>query len=125
MQAKQRSDARGPAAGLRRGGRQNGQQVVANIRKNSATRSRIVPDQAKAFRLRLALLPRGTNRTMVVLLSNIRRPRYRQNSMDFVQSANIELRGTDAFSRYIISPSIYCARIVWGMMPKQAGKKRF
>ena len=35
-QAKQRSDASGrPAAGLRPEGRQNGQQVVANIRKNS------------------------------------------------------------------------------------------
>jgi hypothetical protein len=33
-QAKQRSDARGPA-GLRQGARPNGQQVVANIRKNS------------------------------------------------------------------------------------------
>jgi len=34
-QAKQRSDARGPAGGPRQGGRPNGQQVVANIRKNS------------------------------------------------------------------------------------------
>src|SRR5579863_4746400 len=34
-QAKQRSDARGPTAGARQGGRPNGQQVVANIRKNS------------------------------------------------------------------------------------------
>ncbi|KAI9451956.1 hypothetical protein F5148DRAFT_1301022 [Russula earlei] len=34
-QAKQRSDARGPATGPRHGARQNGQQVVANIRKNS------------------------------------------------------------------------------------------
>jgi hypothetical protein len=34
-QAKQRSDARGPAAGPRHGGRPNVQQVVANIRKNS------------------------------------------------------------------------------------------
>src|SRR6266852_174847 len=34
-QAKQRSDARGPGVGPRHGGRQNGQQVVANIRKNS------------------------------------------------------------------------------------------
>lgn len=34
-QAKQRSDARGPAAGPRHGGRPNGQQVVANIRQNS------------------------------------------------------------------------------------------
>jgi hypothetical protein len=34
-QAKQRSDARGPTAGPRHGGRPNGQQVVANIRKNS------------------------------------------------------------------------------------------
>jgi hypothetical protein len=34
-QAKQRSDARGYMAGPRQGGRPNGQQVVANIRKNS------------------------------------------------------------------------------------------
>ena len=34
-QAKQRSDARGPTAGPRHGGRSNGHQVVANIRKNS------------------------------------------------------------------------------------------
>jgi hypothetical protein len=34
-QAKQRSDARGPAGGPRQGARPNGQQVVANIRKNS------------------------------------------------------------------------------------------
>ena len=34
-QAKQRSDARGPGAGPRHGGRQNGQQVVAIIRNNS------------------------------------------------------------------------------------------
>ncbi|KAH9050285.1 HCP-like protein [Lactarius hengduanensis] len=34
-QAKQRSDARGPAAGPRLGGRGDSQQVVANIRKNS------------------------------------------------------------------------------------------
>jgi hypothetical protein len=34
-QAKQRSDARGPTAGLRLGGRPNSQQVVANVRKNS------------------------------------------------------------------------------------------
>lgn len=34
-QAKQRSDARGPSAGPRQGARPNGQQVVANIRKNS------------------------------------------------------------------------------------------
>jgi len=34
-QAKQRSDARGPMGGPRQGGRPNGQQVVANIRKNS------------------------------------------------------------------------------------------
>jgi TPR repeat protein len=34
-QAKQRSDARGPGAGPRQLGRQNSQQVVANIRKNS------------------------------------------------------------------------------------------
>jgi hypothetical protein len=38
--------------------------------------------------------------------TNIRRPLYRQNSMDFMQSAKLELRGTDAFSRYIISPSV-------------------
>jgi hypothetical protein len=31
--------------------------------------------------------------------TNIRRPLYRQNSMDFMQSAKSELRGTDAFSR--------------------------
>ncbi|KAI0300905.1 hypothetical protein BC826DRAFT_1102221 [Russula brevipes] len=31
--------------------------------------------------------------------TNIRRPLYRQNSMDFMQSAKLELRGTDAFSR--------------------------
>jgi hypothetical protein len=34
-QAKQRSDARGPIAGPRQGARPNGQQVVANVRKNS------------------------------------------------------------------------------------------
>lgn len=33
--------------------------------------------------------------------TNIRRPLYRQNSMDFMQSAKLELRGTDTFSRYI------------------------
>lgn len=32
--------------------------------------------------------------------TNVRRPLYRQNSMDFMQSAKLELRGTDAFSRY-------------------------
>jgi hypothetical protein len=37
-QAKQRSDARGPTAGPRHGGRSHGQQVVANIRKNSLAR---------------------------------------------------------------------------------------
>ena len=31
--------------------------------------------------------------------TNVRRPLYRQNSMDFMQSAKSELRGTDAFSR--------------------------
>ncbi|KAH9994809.1 hypothetical protein BJV77DRAFT_280235 [Russula vinacea] len=31
--------------------------------------------------------------------TNIRRPLYRQNSMDFMQSAKLELRRTDAFSR--------------------------
>ncbi|KAF8501629.1 hypothetical protein F5888DRAFT_1251581 [Russula emetica] len=31
--------------------------------------------------------------------TNIKRPLYRQNSMDFMQSAKLELRGTDAFSR--------------------------
>ena len=41
--------------------------------------------------------------------TNIRRPLYRQNSMDFMQSAKLELRGTDAFSRYIISPSTFFA----------------
>ena len=30
--------------------------------------------------------------------------------MDFMQSAKLELRGTDAFSRYIFLPSIYFSR---------------
>ena len=39
--------------------------------------------------------------------TNIKRPLYRQNSMDFMQSAKLDVRGTDAFSRYIIPlPSI-------------------
>ncbi len=42
--------------------------------------------------------------------TNIKRPLYRQNSMDFMQSAKLELRGADAFSRYIISSLIYFAR---------------
>jgi hypothetical protein len=42
--------------------------------------------------------------------TNIKRPLFRQNSMDFMQSAKLELRGTDAFSRYIIPPSICFAR---------------
>ena len=43
--------------------------------------------------------------------TNIRRPLYRQNSMDFMQSAKLELRRTDAFSRYVISSSIYIFRL--------------
>lgn len=41
--------------------------------------------------------------------TNIRRPLYRQNSMDFMQSAKSELRGTDAFSRYNIHSPLYVA----------------
>jgi len=44
--------------------------------------------------------------------TNIRRPLYRQNSMDFMQSAKPELRRTDAFSRYIISFSIYFSLVL-------------
>ena len=43
--------------------------------------------------------------------TNIRRPLYRQNSMDFMQSAKLDLRRTDAFSRYITS-SIYLSRLL-------------
>ncbi len=38
--------------------------------------------------------------------TNIRRPLYRQNSMDFMQSAKSELRSSDAFTRYITYPSL-------------------
>lgn len=38
--------------------------------------------------------------------TNIRRPLYRQNSMDFMQSAKSELRGTDAFSRCVTCPCL-------------------
>ena len=44
--------------------------------------------------------------------TNIRRPLYRQNSMDFMQSAKLDLRRTDAFSRYIIFSSIYFAILI-------------
>ena len=46
-------------------------------------------------------------REVLKCTTNIRRPLYRQNSMDFMQSAKLELRRTDAFSRYVISSSIY------------------
>jgi hypothetical protein len=39
--------------------------------------------------------------------TNIRRPLYRQNSMDFMQSAKLDLRRTDAFSRYVFLSSMY------------------
>ena len=35
--------------------------------------------------------------------TNIKRPLYRQSSMDFMQSAKLELCGTDAFTRYVSS----------------------
>ena len=35
--------------------------------------------------------------------TNIKRPLYRQSSMDFMQSAKLELCGTDAFTRYVAS----------------------
>jgi hypothetical protein len=41
--------------------------------------------------------------------TNIRRPLYRQNSMDFMQSAKSELCGTDAFSRYNVQSPLYVA----------------
>jgi transcription factor SPN1 len=42
--------------------------------------------------------------------TNIKRPLYRQNSMDFMQSAKLDLRRTDAFSRYVFLSSMYFTR---------------
>jgi hypothetical protein len=41
--------------------------------------------------------------------TNIKRPLYRQSSMDFMQSAKLELCDTDAFTRYFPSHSYHSA----------------